>query len=282
MHRCLLEGDFLRAGKAWGLILRTQISGTPIDPRNHGRWGIGAELLLHRRTRGVEQNKQSSSNETTPYTEEGFALAREYYERLIVQHPNRKHVPRAIDELTFYPAMFSLWIYEVCEKSKRARRHFEAEHGASTSDSHLTEESMTSEDTRADASILAATELQHAKEIGARLDQLIMSPPFDKHVDLLQLRGMVGLWLADLVLRGERRHSTDGWDQILTGDDDDNTDESVPEMLHRSSENQRELTRALENFERAQANGRQLGDVLHDVSSRINDLSKRIASLGAR
>lgn len=279
MHRCLLEGDFLRAGKAWGLILRTQISGTAIDPRNHGRWGIGAELLLHRQTRDMDQNKQSFADEISPYTDEGFELAREYYERLIVQHPNRKHVPRAIDELTFYPAMFSLWIYEVCERCTRARRRFEAEHGASTPDNHLAEESMTLDDARADASVLAATELLHAKEISGRLDQLIVSPPFDKHADLLQLRGMVGLWLADLVLRGAKRHSTDDWDQILSGDDDDNTGESAPAKLHRFSESLRELTRALESFERAQANGRQLGDVLYDVSSRMNDLSKGITSL---
>jgi hypothetical protein len=270
MHRCLLEGDFLRAGKAWGLILRTQISGTPIDPRNHGRWGIGAELLLHRQTGDIEQNKQSFIDETSPYTEEGFELAREYYERLIVQHPNRKHVPRAIDEVTFY---------EVCERCKRARRRFEAEHGASTSSNHLADESMTSDDARVDASVLAATELLHAKEISDRLDQLIVSPPFDKHADLLQLRGMVGLWLADLVLRGGKRHSTDDWDQILSGHDD-NIEESAPEKLHRLSESLRELTRALESFERAQANGRQLGDVLYDVSSRMNDLSKGLANLG--
>jgi exonuclease VII small subunit len=226
------------------------------------------------------ENEQPSPNADSLYTEEGFELAKEYYERLIVQHPNRKHVPRAIDELTFYPAMFSLWVYEVSEKSKRARKRFEEEHAIS--DSKLGDTSMMSEDARADASALVASELQQAREIAARLDQLIISPPFDKHLDLLQLRGMVGLWLADLILRGEKRHSNIDWDQILSGEDDvDDEEESTPEKLQRLSETQAELNIALHNFERAQANGRQLGDVLHDVSSRINDISKKRAALGA-
>ncbi|KAF2475642.1 uncharacterized protein BDR25DRAFT_331459 [Lindgomyces ingoldianus] len=184
LHHCLLEGDYQRAGRAWGMILRSQIAGRPIDVRNHDRWGIGAEILLRRSplnqfTHGendqesaqIPGNKQSSTDKDF-YTERGFELAREYYERLIVQFPNRKLHPHRVDELTFYPAMFSLWIYEVCEKSKL----------------------------RAQDSIVKMEELRQAREIKDRLDQLVISPPFDKRGDLLELRGMVGLWIGDLIL----------------------------------------------------------------------------------
>ncbi|KAF2790199.1 hypothetical protein K505DRAFT_190920, partial [Melanomma pulvis-pyrius CBS 109.77] len=197
MHHCLLKGDYHRAGRAWGMILRTKIAGLPVDPRNHGRWGIGAEILLRRNARNQSIRRQNnrydtesadgeqiSSDESTLYTQEGFELAREYYERLIVQHPNRKQLLHSIDDRTFYPAMFSLWIYET---------------------------TMVSDDARARASATNEEELRQAKEIAQRIDQLVVSPPFDKHADLLQLRGMVGLWMGDLVLGEDSLGQEDDW-----------------------------------------------------------------------
>lgn len=46
MHHCLLQGDYIRAGRAWGMILRTEVSGTRPNIQSHGLWGIGAEILL--------------------------------------------------------------------------------------------------------------------------------------------------------------------------------------------------------------------------------------------
>ncbi|KAG9804556.1 hypothetical protein KCU77_g22706, partial [Aureobasidium melanogenum] len=40
LHTSLLKHDFVRAGRAWGMILRTNILGRPLDVRTHGRWGI--------------------------------------------------------------------------------------------------------------------------------------------------------------------------------------------------------------------------------------------------
>ncbi|KAH7070945.1 hypothetical protein FB567DRAFT_410607, partial [Paraphoma chrysanthemicola] len=172
MHRCLLEQDYERAGRAWGMLLRTQVAGgRPVDPRNHGRWGIGAEVLLRRRPGSATPNERvpAGDRHDSPqdmFSEEGFELAREYYERLIIQFPNRKTAPNAVDERTFYPAMFSLWIFEL---------------------SHAQIETIQVE------------ELARATEIAERLDQLVASPPFDKQASLLQLRGNVGLWVSDLL-----------------------------------------------------------------------------------
>jgi hypothetical protein len=218
---------------------------------------------------------QSSSSRDDFYSEEGFELAREYYERLIVQHPNRKHVPRAIDDLTFYPAMFSLWIYEVCEKRKRRQKQFEEQ-------SRLNDDTMDSEDAEIDMASVIAEELAQAREIANRMDQLIISPPFDKHAELLQLRGMVGLWLGDLILQSGASHRSDDWEKdSIIGSDGDEADESTPEKLQRLSQSQREFKRAQESLDRAQTNGRPLTSVMHDVDTKINQLSKKIAGLGA-
>ncbi|KAF1913332.1 hypothetical protein BDU57DRAFT_409696, partial [Ampelomyces quisqualis] len=177
MHRCLLEGDYERAGRAWGMLLRTHVAGGhPVDPRNHGRWGIGAEILLRR-----EHNDQSVSPEL--FSQQGFALAREYFDRLIVQHPNRKPTPNAVDERTFYPAMFSLWILETCEKKDSIMHHDRDAPGM-----------------RAREDAIQIEELARATEIAERLDQLISSPPFDKQASLLHLRGHVSLWVSALLL----------------------------------------------------------------------------------
>ncbi|KAF2264020.1 hypothetical protein CC78DRAFT_252419 [Lojkania enalia] len=222
LHHCLLKGDYSRAGRAWGMILRTQLAGIPIDPRNHARWGLGAEILLRRNHPNSSnhsegpQNKQYFRHTNDIYTEEGFERAREYYERLIVQHPNRKHIPNATDDRTFYPAMFSLWIYEVCERSKRAWQQYKDGLSKTNSETASINEDTTlssSFDASAQLYAIKVEELRRGRELADRLEQLIISPPFDKHADMLQLRGMVGLWLGDLILAADpSKQKEDRWE----------------------------------------------------------------------
>jgi hypothetical protein len=125
---------------------------------------------------------------------------------------------------------------------------------------------MDSEDAEIDMASVIAEELAQAREIANRMDQLIISPPFDKHAELLQLRGMVGLWLGDLILQSGASHRSDDWEKdSIIGSDGDEADESTPEKLQRLS----------------QTNGRPLTSVMHDVDTKINQLSKKIAGLGA-
>ncbi|KAF2201562.1 hypothetical protein GQ43DRAFT_371203 [Delitschia confertaspora ATCC 74209] len=253
LHHCLLQGDYHRAGRAWGMMLRTQVAGRPIDLRSHSRWGIGAELLLHRNTHSRntrtfqnETGNQPSSYGEDLFTPEGFEKARFYYERLIVQYPNRKQHPNSIDELTFYPAMFSLWIYEVCERSKHAQKE------------------------------IRNVELQQAREISARLDQLITSPPFDKRAELLQLRGMLCLWEADLI-EGATKKDYDSWDKSEAQQGD-----AVPDMMKTGCYvgSRAELQKAHVYFVRARENGSNTSKAIRDTDARIRELTKKIEGLG--
>jgi hypothetical protein len=284
MHRCLLEGDYERAGRAWGMVLRTQVAGgSSVDPRNHGRWGIGAETLLRRKApaasnqQHVSQPEQQASSEVI-FSEEGFELARDYYERLIIQYPNRKLSPHAVDERTFYPAMFSLWIFEVCEKSKRVRRNAEDRDGQSRSrsrsiDSVLGDDSNNAH-THEDA--IQAEELARATEIAERLDQLIASPPFDKQASLLQLRGHVGLWISTLLIGGNTED--EDWDMDDTRGSDDATIKE--EQSSRLMNAQRELLQAQQWLGRAEANGapRQTA-TLTSVDIKLRELAILLKSL---
>ncbi|KAF1980060.1 hypothetical protein BU23DRAFT_416330, partial [Bimuria novae-zelandiae CBS 107.79] len=169
MHRCLLEGDYDRASRAWGMILRTQAHGKSIEPRHNGLWGLGAELLLRRKENQENQNSQADDEDV--FSDEGFQLARDYYERLILQYPFRVFQPHTVNATTFYPPLFSVWIMQVLERSRRMRRPD-----------------------------IQREELTGAREICQRLDELVQSPPFDKNTQLLILRGHVGYWISDILV----------------------------------------------------------------------------------
>lgn len=194
LHTSLLRRDYVRAGRAWGMILRTDVSGRPIDVRTHGRWGIGAEILM--RKSSVAQNSKGKGGEPPRISDEGFEAAKDYYERLILQHPYQKTNPHAISSLTFYPAMFGLCIYEIQQKCKLALER--TRHSSPDTDGSSSDEAHNQDSEVEDVSTIKRSELNSAASLAARMDELMLSPPFDTYSPLLQIRGSVALWLADL------------------------------------------------------------------------------------
>ncbi|GAB7351275.1 hypothetical protein MBLNU459_g1693t1 [Dothideomycetes sp. NU459] len=214
MHTSLLKGDFIRAGRAWGMILRTEMSGRAIDVRTHGRWGIGAEILLRRsqRRQGASRGETGDEDEqeeaeanasgceddsaasVTMIGDDGYGAAKDYYERLILQHPFQKTHPHHVSALTFYSAVLGLRIHEIQDKCRRALRT--ASRASVEPDGDDGDEGS---DDRADvARSVKQAELDMALELAAQMDELMLSPPYDAHAPLLQLRAMVALWVADL------------------------------------------------------------------------------------
>jgi hypothetical protein len=298
MHRCLLEGDYDRAARAWGMILRTRVAGQPIDSRYHARWGIGAELLLRREDRNdfdyiqnessqelAAESEHSRADEDGLFTQYGFDLAQDYYERFIVQYPNRKMIPHAVDSRFFYPPLFSIWIRSVLEKSKHARRELEIERQRARSTSVTSEgdTTITSEDARARSEAIQDEELALAREICERLDQLVVSPPFDKHAQLLLLRANVGLWISDLMVGARNRSQQDDdddWD-MEASENAHSTAESMAEELRKQADSLAELRRAQEFFTRAETNGSGCaGPAISRVEVKIRDLTRQMAKLG--
>ena len=223
MHVSLLRGDYLRAGQAFGLLLRAAPTSSPLALRSSGNWGIGAEILLrmgvaNSRQRGKPRSSSADSDDehtdddqrnNDPHDHESdlagaLSATKEYYEALILQYPFQKHVPQAVDARTFYPALFGLLIHEAVETSRLARE-------------------ISSDSPEA----VIRAELRAARAIAARVDDLLVSPPYDRFAPLLRLRGMIGLWTADLVdaLRDETSprdyEDDDSMDDHSTGDYDD-------------------------------------------------------------
>ncbi|KAL8674227.1 MAG: hypothetical protein Q9168_001395 [Polycauliona sp. 1 TL-2023] len=194
LHRCLMERDYRRATRAWGMLLRLELHGHPLDIRAQGRWGIGAELLLH-----------SNGNVDAQPSPENLMKAKDYYERLILQYPYRKHSPDAVSALTFYPVMFGIWIYAIQlryqtavqdsvglssrDSSPEAERAYENEVGQSRSNLRQTA-------VRIQACQIAA---EQANEVVKKLSELLISPPYSDHSGLWKTQGMSYLWLNQLL-----------------------------------------------------------------------------------
>lgn len=201
LHRCMLKGDWERASRAWGLLARTELGGMGIDIRQHGRWGMGAEILMRREKikttanpaasarRGSEDDTSSvrseigdiNSEQTTPrLSDEGFKLAREYYERLILQYPHTPHAQHTVNSKVFYPALFNIWVYEVQSRYKHRRtegsraRRCSQYSIASDNDSDYGTSPRVSQ-----SQDLTAAEIADATPIADRLDELLLSPPYD-------------------------------------------------------------------------------------------------------
>ena len=202
LHRCIVERDFNRASRALGLILRDEHNGHPVDIRTHGRWGIGAEILLRK--------GQSQYDTSTPViTRSGFELARRYYERLAIEHPFVRNYPNAFDERDFYLALLGLWIYVAHEDAKRIRE---------TANDH--EDNRDASET-IDLSSGYQNELAEARQIAHRMDDLMISPLYSQNTEFMRLRAMVALWLADLSREVEEmEHDRTSDDSMKTRDDD--------------------------------------------------------------
>ena len=294
LHRCLLRRDYIRAGRAWGLILREEFGSRPIDVRTGGRWGIGAEILLRQGRQmsdissglGKEDEALQGSGRTSGicFTREGFENAKGYYETLIIQHPYRKASPNAISPLHFYPAMFGLWIYVVQEESKVAREGLDRNHEDSPDEEQPDDEDMRnhSASRRRRQVLIAATretELEQAQQIAARMDEVVVSPPYSDSRELLELRGMVSLWIADLFVLCVPQKETDDYDSM------DNSDTASTEDLAGSIQERRELRIASEKkkaeveksrkfFEKATGRSRGVSHGLEDLH--IGDMDSPI------
>jgi RNA polymerase I specific initiation factor len=209
LHRSLLDQDFMRAGRALGMILRDEMGGRPVDIRSEGRWGIGAEILIRqdaqRQQRSPEQFILSPTEQgSTPwkprswFTRKGFEDAKKYYERLIVQHPFNKQNPAAVSALDFYPAMFGLWIYVVHQEAKLKSLEPASGETEFDDDDELKSEAGSPIIGKSSKQQPIHEELSQAREIADRLDSVMTALPYRDDAGLRDLRRMLQHWIADL------------------------------------------------------------------------------------
>lgn len=223
IHNALLKGDYQRAGKAWAMLLRSgssavRLMDTTMDLCKDGQWEIGAEILLcrrrlnqHERSRARTQEQQEllQPNPEPILTQEGLRATRNFFERLIVQYPI--HPNRSNTQIEFYLALFTLWIYEISERAKSERQRLMQSDGTTIQPDGFDEDSGQLDAVDRDELVtlelgqIQTNEVQGARQIANRLDDLLSLPPYDKDPRLLHLRGSIALWMGDLVENGRER-----------------------------------------------------------------------------
>ncbi|OBT45430.1 hypothetical protein VE00_04599 [Pseudogymnoascus sp. WSF 3629] len=259
LQRCLAEGDIPRASKAWALLLRAQVGGKGVDLRSTGYWSLGAELLIRRgeqlaasgtsREDDIEETQPLDPQDsgTAPWgTTEGLERAKDYYARLILQHPYKRQYSTATSALDFWPAMLSCEVYGIQSKQLQSLHQLamrESDSNNEPASDH--EDSLSDEDSdhSGDGSLGAtqeevyfarrskresrATQRQQlriwkkkeevrmhartaAEKVAARMDEIMTTPPFvDSHI-LHRLRGYLALYIGDLSILSPWEHKVDG------------------------------------------------------------------------
>ncbi len=317
LHRCLLDGDYDRAGRAWALLLRTNVPGGHIELRAQGRWGTGAEVLLQQLQQQQQQrgddtqgsalndeedgegNEEENGEDEQPHAVarerlygQRFGEAKEYYERLILQyassHRGTRDQQKKANALDFHLALFGLWIYSVQEQQQHQRdlrqqqqqqhkRRRRREQGRDDDDAFLSssrsntdERSMgpNNEDEESSEEDTLQTEahqrqflLQEAQSIGARMDELMLSPPYSDSAEMWHLRGMVALWTANLC------YAPDEYNTTNLADDDEENPEYVARAARRTKARE-ERQRAKNAFRKVLAAG---GKVWEGVKAFLRD-----------
>ncbi|OGM44684.1 hypothetical protein ABOM_007438 [Aspergillus bombycis] len=284
LHRCLLDRDYIRAGRAWGLILREEFQGSPIDVRAEGRWGIGAEILLRRDRQHSDhasgsaraiKNGQKSEVPGLYFTRQGFEAAKQYYERLVVQYPFRKTAPDFTSSLHFYPAMFGLWVYVTQEESNAARQDIRNRQEVAPKEdsddaaSDLESSDGSSQEMQSLIADIRAIELHEAQKIAARMDEVLVSPPYSDSPELLELRGMVSLWIGDLFMSSlaHRMEDTDGFDDtdLIPGEGFQNSIQARREQRLADEKRRSEVEKAQDFFDKAKQRGKGMTSTLEDL-----------------
>lgn len=204
MHRSLLQHDYARVGRAWALLLRSEVNGHSVDLRDGDKWGLGAEIILRRHgeisqasdhIRSPVENGLNALNvpETCLYSD-GFDKARQYYDRLTLQYPYHKSFPDATGPLNFHFAIFSLWIY-ISTRQEALEVDLHRNTPAYSPDGQLEPDRM--DDSQQKAS-------HRASEISQQLGELVSSPPYSDSEMFRKLKAMVDRWTADLAIANLR------------------------------------------------------------------------------
>lgn len=312
VQRCLLEGYIQRATKAWSLLLRAQVGGRGLDLRSTAYWGIGAELLIRSgQTRPLgkrplsshldhdedsdrehdnddELRKRQQAGPPSWGTKEGIAAAKEYYERLILQHPYlRQFADVSISSLDFWPAMLSCEVYGVQQEYETSMATLstqddEGEKGSEEEENEedsLADESIDPSDPNAYQNRMEELEqrrldrmdarrefrakekewtkkeairrraLEAATSIATRMDELMTGPPWTDSSTLLRLRGCVALWVGDLSV-------STPW--ISAGAEDEDEDSRLDRLSRSANPRDQDLARREEDRKRDYEHGKSM------------------------
>lgn len=184
LHRFMMTHDYTRASRVLDLILEHKVDGRPVDIRSEGLWGIKAEILLRIDSTRLNPSKQPHAS-TQYISREGFDRAKTFYETLIIRYPQHRTWPGVVNARDFCIAMFGLWIYWVHQESLQLQKNAGVEDDARS-------------ETLSELQV-KLWELEESKKIAEDMDNRMQDVYLRDEHEMVRLRGMVALWIADLL-----------------------------------------------------------------------------------
>ena len=286
MHKCLLQVDHIRAARAMGMLLRTEISGEQIDLRSQNIWGMGAEMLLQSKGQslrtleghGEGQNEQSLETNTIPLTREGFDQAKDFYERLILEFPYQKWRTDKLSALHIYPVMFSQWIAFITDQETQAIANLQGDSNASLTlddDSDAFSEDLASY--REELESIRKATLEKAREIANKMDEVMQTYPHSDDATMWRLRGDLHLWSADLSIASKSRRRSDG--DLSDSDDSTSSRNRNSSKTQERREHSQQTQHAEEVFSKAKdCSIDSFGVLLNSTSEPVNSLKRSVST----
>ncbi|KAL9621307.1 MAG: hypothetical protein Q9160_004198 [Pyrenula sp. 1 TL-2023] len=215
LHRCVMQKDYVRARRAFGLLLRHEVGGQPFDVRTGATWGIGAEILMHSNSESqlrplptiltrndsmaTEPLSESLNLRPSAPTRHTFELTKRYFESLSVQYGYNSSHPRMFSAVDFELAMFEFWIYTLQEELKKADVDGSRSPSSGNSDI-LGQDPMPDLFPPTNKATTDALEsiITEANDIQGQLENLMQAPIYSNRPDYLNIYEGVKQWIGDL------------------------------------------------------------------------------------
>ncbi|KAH6691669.1 hypothetical protein F5X68DRAFT_274200 [Plectosphaerella plurivora] len=228
----LSRGDIPSAKRAYGLLMRSKISGKRVDIRRNNYWELGAEILMREQPPeehawGPESSSEEPTQRRAIYPLANVPKVKDYFDDLIRNYPYHKTAKAAASAMQFHPAVLSYEMYQAHAHYAQALEQAEAdardwranldnldfgmENGEDLgvlrddySEPLQRRRSFGSPSAEQEAQLLQAKDgirvqtLASMREMMERMDRLLEDPSFSRSGELLRLIGVLALYMADL------------------------------------------------------------------------------------
>ncbi|KAF6821608.1 hypothetical protein CSOJ01_00111 [Colletotrichum sojae] len=220
IYEFLDNGDTSKAKRAFAILLRSHVHGKQVDIRRNNYWALGAEILMREGGGG----SGADGRERGAYPAENIPRVREYFQDLIQRYPYNFKFRRAVSAIDFWPAQLSYEVFQIHNQQASSLRRLEHEAEdwedepwqesslGGGNDSLLMDDNQLMADApvwqtdsrdrrlRQGRDLVRQRTLGTLRELATRMDELLEDRPFSTNRELLRLRGMVSLYIGDLLI----------------------------------------------------------------------------------
>ncbi|KAK2044063.1 hypothetical protein LZ31DRAFT_576085 [Colletotrichum somersetense] len=215
------NGDTSNAKRAFGILVRSHVNGKPVDIRRNNYWALGAEILMREGGGPLTSVANDGPEKDETYPASNAPWVREYFQDLIQRYPYNFKYRAAVSAVDFWPALLNYEVFQVHKQHGSYLRRLEREAEDWEDDSWqepslLGGGGMMMDDAdfgtpvwqpdardqrlRQARDQIRLRTLDALREIAGRMDDLLEDRPFSHSHELLRLRGMVSLYIGDLLI----------------------------------------------------------------------------------